>query len=115
MDSNKIEVIDHKAIIKIEFSGSFYKSVQNAMIHLSSYREAEELTALIAKLNNSVPDEDFDDWEALCRRCHMKGDGRMENLINVLKNKTPLTIQRASEARKRYLRRITSGQNPLDF
>ena len=64
MDSNKIEVMDHKAIIKIEFSGSFYKSVQNAMIHLSSYREAEELTALITKLNNSVPDEDFDDWEA---------------------------------------------------
>jgi hypothetical protein len=64
MENSKIEVIDHKAIIKIELSGSFYKSVQNAMIHLSSYREPEELTALIEKLNTGVSAEDFDDWEA---------------------------------------------------
>lgn len=25
---------------------------------------------------------DLNDWEWLCRRCHMKKDGRMENLIN---------------------------------
>lgn len=64
MENNKIEVIDYKAIIKIELSGSFYKSLQNAMVHLSSYRESEDLTALIEKLNRSAPSEEFDDWEA---------------------------------------------------
>lgn len=61
---NKMEVINPKSIITIQLSGSFYKSVQNAMIHLSSYRETEALTALIEKLNNQVSSNEFDDWEA---------------------------------------------------
>ena len=32
---------------------------------------------------------DLDDWEWLCRRCHMIKDGRMKKFIRVKKNSTP--------------------------
>ena len=64
MENNKIEVISPKSIITIQLSGSFYKSVQNAMIHLSTYRESEDLGNLIEKINKQAPSEEFDDWEA---------------------------------------------------
>ena len=59
-----MEVINPKSIITIQLSGSFYKSVQNAMIHLSSYRESEDLKSLIEKINKQDSSDIFDDWEA---------------------------------------------------
>lgn len=40
--------------------------------------------------NKGVYDRDLQNWEWLCRRCHMWSDGRMTQLIeNGLKNKVP--------------------------
>lgn len=63
METNKVEVINPKSIINIQLSGSFYKSIQNVMFHLSSYRESEDLTGLIEKINNQSDPAEFDDWE----------------------------------------------------
>ena len=37
--------------------------------------------------NKGIYNRNFDNWEWLCRKCHMLSDGRLENLINANKNK----------------------------
>ncbi len=63
MENNKIEVIKMDAIIKIELSGSFYKNLQAVLFHLASYRESEEVTALIQKMNEQSESAVYDEWE----------------------------------------------------
>ena len=63
MENNKIEVIKKDSIITIQLSGVFYKGVQNVMFHLSGYRDPEDLTKLIEKMNKQDKNDEYDDWE----------------------------------------------------
>ena len=59
----KIDTVKDKAIISIELSGNFYKRIQAVMLHLSEYRDADDLTGLIDKINDEVSPDKYDDWE----------------------------------------------------
>lgn len=62
-EKNQGEIIPFDAIIDLQFSGSFYKRVQQALLHLASYREEEDLSKLIEKFNTDDPVEENDEWE----------------------------------------------------
>lgn len=57
------EIIPSEAIINLQFSGSFYRRVQQALLHFASYKEEESLSGLVEKINTDVPSEQYDDWE----------------------------------------------------
>jgi hypothetical protein len=63
MESKKVEVVKHDAIITIQLSGSFYKNIQAVLLHLAQSRESEDLTELIDKINDEVSSDEYDDWE----------------------------------------------------
>lgn len=60
--TQQIEAVKDSSIISIQLSGSFYKRLQSVMLHLSEYRESDDLSELIDKIN-SESDEEYDDWE----------------------------------------------------
>ena len=57
------EIIPSEAIVDLQFSGSFYRRVQQALLHFASYREEESLSGLVEKINTDVPSEQYDEWE----------------------------------------------------
>lgn len=62
-EKNQAEIIPFDAIIDLQFSGSFYKRVQQVLLHLASYREEEDLSKLIEKFNADDSTEENDEWE----------------------------------------------------
>ncbi len=62
-EKNQAEIIPAEAIIDLQFSGSFYRRVQQALLHFASYREEDEITELIEKINTDVSSEEYDEWE----------------------------------------------------
>lgn len=61
-NTQQIEAVKDESIISIKLSGSFYKRIQAVMLHLSEYRESEDLSELIDKINTGSDDE-YDEWE----------------------------------------------------
>jgi hypothetical protein len=57
----------------------------------------------------------FGDWEWLCRKCHMKKDGRIDKIIKANKAKGKLTIQNIRDIEKRIGKGDTLKNIAKDF
>ena len=62
-EKNQAEIIPAEAIIDLQFSGSFYRRVQQALLHFASYRSEEDVTNLVEKINSDTSSDEYDDWE----------------------------------------------------
>lgn len=89
MENIKIESIKKDAIISIQLSGQFYKSVQTVLMYLTSIKEAEDFKNLLEKINTQDPAATYDEWESsvetmliLCSEIEEKA--RTQNAVEMI-------------------------------
>ena len=64
MEKIKVPTIKNDSIITIQLSGSFYRSLQDVLQHLTEQRDPQDITNFIEKLN--IESKDLSDWERAC-------------------------------------------------
>lgn len=89
MENIKIESIKKDAIISIQLSGQFYKSLQAVLMYITSMKEAEDFKELITKINAQDPTATYDEWETnvetmliLCSEIEEKA--RTQNAVEMI-------------------------------
>lgn len=108
------ETIEKMRISKWGKNNPNYKYGKIGMVGLHSFVKRRLLKPELCDMCHKVPpydlankgiyDRNIENWEWLCRRCHMLSDGRMINNLNRSGKKAKIRTQEEIEIRKQYWR-----------